>query len=227
MKVWVFVEGESDRLALSALWDGWNGKLREAGWGIRVVPLDDKSRFFRKIGPRAAEKLVGDTHDLVVGLPDLYPNRPYEGTAWEHSSLKALQDVQNRLVAEGLRAVFRQQNPADFMKRFFAGALKYDLEVLLLAAKSRLRSRLRTSEQLGNWSKPPEDQNHDHPPKRVVEELFRLKLRRSYRDTTDGSAILREATLREVVYDEKGTVQCPAFRTVIDWIGEKTGVSGY
>lgn len=75
MKVWIFVEGKSDVQALSSLWRDWKQKLGAKGWGLQFISLDDKSKYFRKIGHRATEKLVHDTRDLVVGLPDLYPNR--------------------------------------------------------------------------------------------------------------------------------------------------------
>lgn len=227
MKVWIFVEGESDRLALSALWDTWAETLRGAGWGIQILPQEDKSRFFKTIGPRAAQKLVEAPRDLVVGLPDLYPNRPYIGTEYEHQDMADLQAVQTRLVDKGLREVFCLPDTAGVIKRFFPSALKYDLEVLLLASTGALRLRLKTKDRLGNWRKPPEDQNQDKPPKRVVEDLFRTRLKRSYRDTTDAPGVLRAATLRDVVFDEQGAVQCPAFRSVLDWIGKKTGVNGY
>ena len=80
MKVWIFVEGRSDVQALSALWSGWQQRLKESGWGIQLISLENKSKYFRKIGPRATEKLEHDVHDLVVGLPDLYPNRDYANT---------------------------------------------------------------------------------------------------------------------------------------------------
>lgn len=227
MKVWVFVEGESDRLALSALWSVWAGSLQQAGWGIRIVPLDDKSRYFRKIGPRAAQKLVEDSNDLVVGLPDLYPNQPYAGTEYEHGGLTDLQNVQSHLVERGLRDVFGVGETTAAMSRFFPSALKHDLEMLLLASAAPLRQRLKTQDQLGNWRKPPEDQNQNTPPKRVVEGLFRSKLGESYRDTTDAPAILRNTTLRDVILDEHGTVQCPVFKSVVDWIGSRTGVPAY
>ena len=75
MKVWIFVEGRSDVRALEALWRGWRRKLREQGRGIQLIQLDNKPKFLRKIGSRAMEKLVNDPCDLVVGLPDLYPNK--------------------------------------------------------------------------------------------------------------------------------------------------------
>ena len=221
MKVWIFVEGSSDVRALSALLNGWKQKLSTKGWGIQVIPLDSKSKYFRKIGSRATEKLANDTRDLVVGLPDLYPNRDYADTEYKHNNLQELQGVQTRLVKQHLQQMVRRADVDSHFARFYASALKHDLEVLLLAAASQLQSRLKMSNRPSGWRQPPEEQNQDRPPKRIVEELFQRELKRSYRENTDSDAILRNADLREVAE------QCPAFRAMIDWIGEKTGVRGY
>ncbi len=223
MKVWVFVEGKSDVQALSALWSGWKQKLREKGWGIQLIPLENKSNFFRKFGPRATEKLLHDTRDLVVGLPDLYPNQNYVNTRYKHDNLQELQGVQKSLVNESLSSQqkVRRTDIDGYRTRFYASALKHDLEVLLLAATSQLQSRLRMQNSPSGWRRPPEDQNQNRPPKKIVEGLFRRHLRRPYREISDSDAILRNADLREVAE------QCPAFRAMIDWIGEKTGVPGY
>ena len=222
MKVWIFVEGSSDVKALSALLNGWKQNLSAKGWGIQLIPLDSKSKYFRKIGSRATEKLANDAHDLVVGLPDLYPNRDYANTEYKHTICKSFKDVQTRLVKQHLQQQMgRRANVDSHIVRFYAGALKHDLEVLLLAATSQLQSRLKMSNKPSGWRQPPEDQNQDKPPKRIVEALFRRELKRSYRENTDSDAILRNADLREVAE------QCPTFRAMIDWIGEKTGVRGY
>ena len=222
MKVWVFVEGSSDVKALSALWSGWNQKLSEKGWGIKPIPLESKSKYFRKIGSRATEKLANDARDLVVGLPDLYPNRDYADTEYKHNNLQELQGVQTRLVKQHLQQQMGRRADVDsHIAHFYASALKHDLEVLLLAATSQLQSRLKMSNMPRSWRQPPENQNQDRPPKRIVEELFRINLKRSYRENTDSDAILRKADLREVAE------QCPTFCAMIDWIGEKTGVPGY
>ena len=71
MKVWVYVEGQSEEKGLSALWSKWMQELKKKGWGIRIIPLDNKDKYFRKIGARATEKLTNNTQDIVVGLPDL------------------------------------------------------------------------------------------------------------------------------------------------------------
>lgn len=221
MKVWIFVEGKSDALALAALWSGWKQKLGAKGWGIQPISLENKSNYFRKIGPRASEKLRHDPRDLVVGLPDLYPNRNYANTDYKHDNLRELQDVQKRLVEQNLQQQVRRTDVNSHIARFYASALKHDLEVLLLAATSQLQSRLKMRNRPGGWRLPPENQNQDKPPKKVIEELFQKNLKRSYREIADSSAILRNADLQEMAR------QCPTFRSVIDWIGEKTGVPGY
>ena len=93
MKVWIFVEGSSEVKALSALLNGWKQNLSAKGWGIQLIPLDNKPKYFRKIGSRATEKLANDAHDLVVGLPDLYPNRDYADTEYKHDNLEELRDL--------------------------------------------------------------------------------------------------------------------------------------
>ena len=227
MKVWIFVEGKSDVQALSALLNGWKQNLSAKGWGIQLIPLESKSKYFRKIGSRATEKLANDARDLVVGLPDLYPNGNYANTDYMHNNLQELQGVQTHLVKQHVQQMGRRTDIDSHMARFYASALKHDLEMLLLAATSQLQSRLNMSNRPSGWRRPPENQNQNKPPKKIVEELFRRHIGRPYREIVDSHAILSKADLREVVFDEHGTVQCPVFRAMIDWIGKKTGVPGY
>jgi hypothetical protein len=230
MKVYVFVEGDSDRIALNTLWANWRNVLGAAGWGIHMIPLDDKSRFLRKIGHRAAEKLVNDPRDLAVGLPDLYPNHGYENTPYKHANLQDLKRVQTHLVAGALAQKFGlSQGQCDVaLKRFFASAFKHDMEVLLLAAKEELRSVLGTPASIRNWRHPVEDQNQVEPPKYIVAELFRTKLRRHYRDTVHARAVLEKVTdIKGLLYTSSRQSQCPVFKEMMDWIGSKTGIAGY
>lgn len=217
MKAWIYVEGSSDARGLSALFSKWRQELGKEGWGLQTIPLSSKSSFFRSIGPRAVEKLCQDENDLVVGLPDLYPNRDYANTVYRHGNLEELQEVQRRLVRQGLSR-WAGRSGKTCMERFYASALKHDLEVLLLAASHQLGYRLGLQSPPGGWRRPPEDQNQERPPRKIVEDLFRRNLKRAYRQNTDGSAILGRADLREIAE------QCPTFRSMIDWIGRKTGV---
>jgi hypothetical protein len=230
MKVWVFVEGESDRIALNTLWASWRTGLGKKGWGIQIHPLDDKSRYFRKIGHRAAEKVVNNDHDLVVGLPDLYPNAEYSHTEFKHADLPELKAVQTRLVQNALLTVFllSPTNAQARLARFFPSALKHDLEALLLAAVDELRQTLGTEETLGKWRHPVEDQNQQKPPKYVVEELFRTKKGRCYRDTVHARAVLEKVTdIKKLLFSNSGQLECPVFKETMDWIANRTGVPAY
>jgi hypothetical protein len=230
MKVYVFVEGPADRLALETLWRGWCDRLRQARHGIAVIALGDKSRFFRKIGPHAAEKLVASQTDVVVGLPDLYPNAEYQNTEYKHDDLDELQAVEKRQVSHALREVYGI-SPSDalhLLDRFLPTALKHDLEMLLLAAKEDLRDYLGTTEQLGSWRHPVEDQNQGRPPKRIVQELLRTKRGYSYRDTVHAPAVLRKVEdMGRLLRNEHGQLQCPVFKSMLDWMAARTGVPAY
>lgn len=232
MRVSVYVEGESDKLALEALWQDWRDRLRRQGHGIDIHPLSGKAKFLRKIGAHAAQKLRALEENIVVGLPDLYPNREYRGTDYEHEDLSELQRVQTDQVRDALANIYglTGKDLQAALGRFYPSALKHDLEMLLLAAKDELRSYLGTPDKLGAWRKPVEDQDQDHPPKRVVEELFITKSRRkrAYRDTVHARAIMAKvADIKQIIYDEHGQVQCPAFKAMLDSIGVRLGVTAY
>lgn len=230
MKVWVFVEGVADQMGLETLWSDWRVRLRDAGWGIAVIPLNSKANFLRKFGARAAEKLIAEPRDLVVGMPDLHPTVPFQRTAFAHDDAASLK----RLQVDAVRAAVEQIYPAysdgidTLLERTFASVFRHDFEMLLLAAVDALRAHLRTSDRLGNWRKPVEDQNLHKPPKRVVEELFLTKSRRrhAYRDTKDAPAVLRKVKdLRHMMRMNDGAWTCPEFVTVLKWMGRQTGVS--
>ncbi|MDP2894935.1 MAG: DUF4276 family protein [bacterium] len=236
MKVWIFVEGDSDRLALGALWEkcGWRSQLRVKGYGLHMVPLENKDKFLRKIGPRAAEKLMGQEGDLVVGMPDFYPNSPYAAGNMRHDTLEELRELQRTAVERSLGEVYAIQGMhlKNRMRRFYPSALKHEMEMLLLAAKDRLGAVIGTSQRLGGWVTPVEEQDQ-HPsrhPKRIVEELFRTKSpkKKAYRETIHAPAVLGQVTdLRQLLFLENGSVNCPVFKATLEWVGEMAGVPAY
>jgi hypothetical protein len=66
-----------------------------------------------------------------------------------------------------------------------------DLEVLLLAAEEQLMTACGLTS--GMWITPVEQQNHQNPPKRVIEKLIR-----GYQPTVDGPRVLAHADYRVI-----------------------------
>jgi len=226
VKAWLFVEGTSDRLGLESLWAAWRGRLREKRHGVAIVPLDNKANLLKRLGHRGAEKLVGHNSDIVVGMPDLYPVQPFVGTEFAHEDATSLKELQTRSVRNALTSTFgiSHRRIDAYMERFLPAVFKHDFEMLLLAAKDALRTTLRTTERLGQWRQPVEDQDIERPPKRVVEELFRTKLKKRYLDTRDAPRILRGVTdPSPMLRTDLGRATCPEFIEVLRWLGERFG----
>jgi len=220
MKVLVYVEGPSDRDALSALLRPIIEAGQGQGVGISFHPQHSKDALLDDVPRKAADHLADRPDDLVIAMPDLYPMARYSGTRNEHSSFNELQKLlHDRFVARADKL-----NLSDNAReRFHVHCLKHDLEALLLAAPAQLRQRLGTTEQLKKaWRKPVEDQDDDRPPKRVVEDLFKkYRKKPSYVDTTDAPWILGRADLTMV------ETACPQrFRPFVEDLRAATGSAG-
>lgn len=197
MKMLVYVEGPADRAALDKLLDPIVSEGRSQGVGIRLVPLNGKSHVLNDSPRKAADHLAEHPDDWVFALPDLYPMSVYDGTPNAHRSFTELEQLlANRFLARANKVGVKDAARA----RFRVHCLKYDLEVLLLAAPDALRQRLGTEDALrGRWRNPVEDQNDHAPPKRVIEQLFEKYQGRKYIDTTDAAWILGRASLDAVI----------------------------
>jgi hypothetical protein len=75
---------------------------------------------------------------------------------------------------------------------------KYDLEALLLAAKDSLAEMLQLENLEVTWTIPVEDQNHNHPPRFFVEQLFRNQGQK-YKGSIDAPLILGNASLQSLI----------------------------
>ena len=198
MRVLVYVEGPSDRAALEALLAPLIRTGQERGVGVRFLAAGDKGALLRDVARHAADHLSEHPNDWVFALPDLYPMAPYDGTENAHRSHSELQRLlQGRFTNRASRVGV----PDAALEHFAVYCLKHDLEVLLLAAPDALRGRLNTTDALrGRWHHPVEDQNGDHPPKRIVEALFAsYRGKPAYIDTVDAPWILRRANLDSVM----------------------------
>jgi hypothetical protein len=198
MRVLVYVEGPSDRVALEALLRPLIQIGRSRGVGVTFHELGGKAPVLDH-GPRkAAAHLHENAADWVFAVPDLYPMASYQGSRNAHGDFAGLAT----LMRERFEARADKLGLATESRRHFrVHCFKHDLEVLLLAAPEQLRARLKTKDQLSaQWRMPIEDQNDTRPPKRVVEGLFdRYRKKPTYIDTKDAPWILERANLESVV----------------------------
>jgi hypothetical protein len=185
-KVIVYVEGPSDRLALEELLEGLLQKLLEHGIAVNFIPTEGKKRLLNRTPLKALNILRNNPNALVVALPDLYP----PNIVFEHRTVDELRKSLRKEIEH--QAQLRNVTDARLFSRFYVFCLKYDLEALVLAAKKELASRLGQPTIERTWIVPVEDQDHDQPPKRVVEVLFAAYGER-YEDTVDAPLILGAA----------------------------------
>ena len=189
MTVVIYVEGTSDQLAMEALFASLIEQKHYEGITIQFVqePSGDKKKvLLTKVPVEAVHILWNNPDTHVVALPDLYP--PNKG--FDHRTYDEL--------AAGIYACFNTElqrcriYDSRLLSRFHVFCFKYDLEALVLASEQALLHELQMNHFTKAercWTIPTEDQNHDHPPKRVVEALF-AQHHRIYREAEIAPRVL-------------------------------------
>jgi len=210
MRIIVYVEGPSDKSAMQALLSSLIERKRQEGVSIKFCEPpkgDRKVSVLTKVPREAVNVILNDPHASVVAMPDLYP----KDKGFPHTTPEQLQKGILERFEAALRAKAGDMD-GRLKRRFHIFCFKYDLEALVLAAEQQLKSRLRVQNLKITWRKPVEDQDHDTPPKRVVEELFQLHNDR-YVDTTDAPLILSDSDFDEIAE------RCPqCFRPFVEFL---------
>ena len=86
------------------------------------------------------------------------------------------------------------------------------MEALILASESALGDKLGVTDLDVTWTIPVEDQNHDRPPSKIVEQLFKDS-GKGYNKTVDAKLILPHTSYQEIT--DKCT-QC--FKPFVEFI---------
>jgi hypothetical protein len=196
VKVLVYVEGPGDRASLEKLFRDVLKQGRQSKVSISFLPAGGKDWILQRLGRSAASHLKGSPDDYVFALPDLYPMSKYDRTGEAHGSFEQLRAVLWKRFSEEAEQLGLSE---EVRSHYRIHCLKHDLEVLLLGAPDTLKQRLKTDEGIEkNWRRPPEDQNDQRPPKRVVEHLFMKYRKQGYIETTDAPWILERASARDL-----------------------------
>ena len=194
MKIIVYVEGPSDKLAMQALLQPLIEQKLNESISIEFFPAppgDAKASVLTKVPRKAVNILANDLDSIVIAMPDLYP----KNKAFPHVSFI---ELRNGIMANFDQALNQKGiNDQRVKNRFHVFCFKHDLEALLLAVPKALASHLGVASIDASWVLPVEDQDHDRPPKRIVEELYSSYGRR-YRDTVDAPIVLGAADYQQV-----------------------------
>ncbi len=162
---------------------------------VDFFPMGGKEPLLKKGPIKAFNILRNKPGSWVFLLPDLYPeNKPFKHTTY--------QELKNELEKKFIFELQGKHGDDRLKNRFIVHCFKYDLEVLLLASEKFLMERLGVSKFSRKWTKPVEDQNHNHPPKRIVEALFNDSGKK-YKDTVDAPWILERSDyilLKDICY---------------------------
>lgn len=194
-EIFVYVEGPSDQLGMRGLFADVIEHAKQKGKAFDFYPLNGKEPLLNKGPIRAINILRNKPNSYVFILPDLYPkNKPFP-----HITYTDLKDHLERRFNEELQRKGCDSRLAD---RFFVHCFKYDLEALILASEEVLLARLEKARFSRSWTRPVENQNHDKPPKRVVETLFQDSGMK-YKETADVPWILERTSHQDL------TKKCP------------------
>lgn len=209
-EVIVYVEGPSDKGAMEALLAPLLQQKQEEGITIKFfeVPKGDKKEsVLIKVPIRAVDIIRNRRHAVVVAMPDLYPrDKGFKHKTFDELEAGILKNFDAALRSRGVEDDIRLE------EHFRVFCFKYDLESLILASEEALRNRLGIEHLKVTWQIPVEDQDHNHPPKRIVEKLFE-EHGQSYEGTDDAPAILRRSDYQGIA---KRCPQC--FKPFVDFL---------
>jgi phenylpyruvate tautomerase PptA (4-oxalocrotonate tautomerase family) len=209
VKVNVYVEGRADKLAMEALLrDLIDEKARQGvAIGFFEAPSGDKKEsLVKRVPEKAVNILHNDSSSVVVAMPDLYP----KNRGCKHETPQELFDG----IAANFRLALDKYGLDDerLRERFRVFCFKHDLEALLLACESELKSYLNADKLKVEWKTPVEEQNDVRFPKLVVTELFKRHSGK-YNPSVDAPSILGVADLEAVV------TACPqCFKPFVDFL---------
>lgn len=140
MKVLIYVEGPSDKAAMTALLGPLVEKKKLSGISIDFFDApegDRKGSVLTKVPKRAANIILNDPNAVVVALPDLYPkNKAFPHETVDELVRGILRNFESALHSKASKFDTRLKD------RFKVFCFKYDLEALLLASEIALRDRL-------------------------------------------------------------------------------------
>jgi len=198
MKIFLFVEGKTERVGLHHFLKRWLDEQPELVVKPKLVPIkyDGYAAFVEKIPKRVAADLKNDENACAVGLLDLY--------ALRIPGFDLPQDRDTRYGSAKQEIERRVRHP-----RFIQHFAVHETEAWLLAKPTLFPKH--AADQIGHWG-PPESVNFNRPPaKRLNEVKASPRGRNNHWDKPlDGARLFNKLHPNEVA------AACPYFRLFLE-----------
>ncbi len=208
MKFVLLVEGHTESTAaVRDFLRSWLDPQLSSRAGIQTVRFDGWADFHREAAKKARMHLYGPgAGDLlgVAGLLDLY------GPTFYPDGVTTAQ--QRR---EWARKQFEDEVNDPRFRMFLA---VHEVEAWLLSEPSIFPAGV--GRALQGSAGEPEAIDFDEPPAKLLERLYREKLKRRYKKVTDGSELFKKLQ-PDVAYNK-----CPALKELLDWMLERAKAGG-
>ena len=205
MKFVLLVEGYTEEESLPNFLRKWFNPRLSKSVGFAAIRFDGWSELV-KDAPNRTRRLLNepgqkDNIIAVIGLLDLYLYpRNSARTFYPQDKVTALERfgwAKQHLEKEVGQTRFRQ---------FFA---VHEIEAWLLSDPSLFDDKVRKSLS-GIAQQHPEQINSDEPPKKLLEKLYRDKLKTNYKERVDGRNLFEKLN-PEIAYQK-----CPALKMMLD-----------
>lgn len=190
-------------------------KKSEEGVSIEFFPIkggnndrggDAKKELLLNAPTKAVNILCNSPNSIAIILPDLYPkNKGFLHENFQQIEKGIMNNFSQALEKKGIQ-------DERLTERFKVFCFKYEMEALILAAESALQGKLGVTSLAVTWTIPVEDQNHDRPPSKIVEQLFKNS-GKGYKKTVDAKLILGNTSYQEIAD------KCPqCFKPFVEFI---------
>ena len=197
MKFILFVEGYTEKESLPEFLKRWLDPRLSRPIGIKVVRFDGWNDFVKGAPKKAALHLNGpDGADIVaaIGLLDLYGPTfypPSKTTANQRYDW-AKQEIETKV------------NHPKYRQHFAV----HECEAWLLSHPDGLPDEVKKN--LPSGCARPEEVNFHEPPKKLLQRLYRDKLRGSYKEVTHGAELFSDLD------PNMAHGKCPRLRSMLD-----------
>ncbi len=196
MRFVVFVEGHLEQRVLPSFLRGWMDSKTSEHVGINVIRFQGVNQFTKKLPTAALKHLDGPKRsDLIaaIGILDLY------GVTYLPNDLS---------VQESYDWLCQHFEEKVAHPKFHMFCAVHELEAWILSQPEVLPVAVRNA--LPGKAQHPESVNFDEPPAKLLQRLYREKLKWDYKKIVDGTNVFSKLD-PAVVWDK-----CPHLRKMTD-----------